>query len=73
MQRRQGFAYERGRVGLEVNIGLALKWFKAAAEGGICAAQLRLAEACERGELGLVTDVKEALKWNQKAGEGAEA
>ena len=47
-------------------------WFEMAAEGGKCAAQLRLDEAYEGRKLGLVTDEEEALKWHQKAVEGGE-
>ena len=71
-QRRLGFAYERGRFGLKINIEMALMWFEMAAESVDGYAQLRLAVAYENGELGLVTDEEEALKWYRKAAEGYE-
>ena len=80
-QCRLGCASESGWFGLEIDLEVALRWFKKAAKGADEAqrassdeyAQRRFGIAYEYGDFGLAVDLQAALMWCQKAAGGCDA
>lgn len=60
--------YEKGLTGVPANAQEALKWYKAAAQGGLADAQFKVGQLYGRGE-GVPIDKNEATKWYLKAAE----
>jgi len=69
---RLGNAYEKGELGVEIDLAAARAFYEEAAEGGDGYAQCRLGLAYKDGDLDLAINVEAARTWCQEAAEGGQ-